>query len=244
MNAMAEIYAEWKTWTEADFGLLPADDACYFAKLMRQTPALRKLIAQRGKVLELGFGNGSFLRFARDRGLQVTGVDIVSDLVARARRQGYNAFDSVDSLLASRGADDAPFDAVFLFDVLEHLDADQIVALFHQLRACTGNQTVVVMRFPNGGGPLGLANQHGDPTHQTALTASKLDFFLHGTGWRLLSCRGDVFSVWNGRVGKLPHRAVAFVLRGLLEKLFRLIYFPQSRGVLSVNLLAVVGREP
>jgi hypothetical protein len=39
------------------------------------------------------------------------------------------------------------------------------------------------------------------------------------------------------------HRALAWVLRGVVEKLFRLVYFPQSRGVLSANLLAVVARD-
>ena len=241
---MTEIYAEWKSWQAADFGRLPKDEACYFAKLMRQSPALLALDAG-SKVLEIGFGNGAFMRFAKDRGMAVAGVDIVPELVQRARQSGYAAFGSVDELLAAPAAADAlRFDAVFLFDVLEHLNPEQIVALFHQLRSCASDAAVVVMRFPNGGGPLGLANQHGDPTHRTALTASKLDFFLHGTGWRLQSCRGDVFPVWNGRPAKLPHRALAFALRTVLEKLFRLIYFPQSRGVLSANLLAVLARLP
>lgn len=163
------------------------------------------------------------------------------ELVERARKQGYAAYASVGALLTDRPA--TPFDGVFLFDVLEHLSEEQIRELLTQLAQCTGAGSVVALRFPNGGGPLGLANQHGDPTHQTALTASKLEFFLQGSAWQLQSCRGDVFAVWNGRLGKWPHRAMALLLRGLIEKLFRLIYFPQSRGVLSANLLAVLKKR-
>ena len=239
---MQDDYAEWKSWSAADFARLPKDDACYFAKLLKQSPVLRALGSGK-RVLEIGFGNGAFMRFAKERGMAVAGVDIVPELVARARAAGYEAFESVAALVAQQSANAQAFDAVFLFDVLEHLSPEQIKALFAQLRPCTSEHAVVVMRFPNGGGPLGLANQHGDPTHQTALTASKLDFFLQGSGWQLQSCRGDVFPVWNGRLAKLPHRALAFVLRAAIEKLFRLIYFPQSRGVLSANLLAVVQKR-
>ncbi len=239
---MQDNYAQWKSWAAGDFGQLPRDEACYFRKVVRQTPALRHLFTAGRHALEIGFGNGAFLRFAKDHGLSATGVDIVPELVQRAQSAGYAAFDSVDALLA-QPANLPAFDAVFLFDVLEHLSPEQIKALMAQLAQCTSDNALVVMRFPNGGGPLGLANQHGDPTHQTALTASKLEFFLQNTPWRIQSCKGDAFPVWNGRAGKLLHRALAYALRGVIEKLFRLVYFPQSRGVLSANLLAVLQKR-
>src|ERR1700755_1345768 len=70
-------YAEWKRW---DGAAAPDEkDARYFA-------AEFEGVALAGKrVLEIGFGNGRFLAWARDAGARVVGVEINAPMRAAAR---------------------------------------------------------------------------------------------------------------------------------------------------------------
>ncbi len=73
---------------------------------------------RRGRLLEVGSATGLLLKRARERGWQVTGVEISPDAVAHARTLGLDVHQGTiaDAALAP----DA-FDVVYLGDVLEHV---------------------------------------------------------------------------------------------------------------------------
>jgi SAM-dependent methyltransferase len=71
-----------------------------------------------GALCDVGCGPGGLLRIARDRGWQACGVEISSWAARRARDEGLDVHEG--SLSHARFPDDA-FDAVTMFDVLEHL---------------------------------------------------------------------------------------------------------------------------
>jgi SAM-dependent methyltransferase len=78
---------------------------------------LRRLLPAGGRVLDIGCGTGAFLRDARLR-YECTGIEISSDLAARARELGVEVLvgDFVDYPFGSRR-----FDAVTMISLIEHL---------------------------------------------------------------------------------------------------------------------------
>jgi 2-polyprenyl-3-methyl-5-hydroxy-6-metoxy-1,4-benzoquinol methylase len=77
------------------------------------------LLGSIGSVLEVGVGEGHFLRAAEGRGLAVQGVELNPKGAERARSLGFRIHES--TLDALRQQTDQYFDAVCSFQVLEHV---------------------------------------------------------------------------------------------------------------------------
>lgn len=72
-----------------------------------------------GKLLDVGCGYGYFLSVAREAGWEVTGVEINKRLVDWLRQEkGINAFAGI---LEAQAFADEGFDAVTMFNIIEHL---------------------------------------------------------------------------------------------------------------------------
>jgi SAM-dependent methyltransferase len=226
---MAEAYAQWKGWDETAFGRFNANDARYYQWHVDRATGGR---APR-RVLEVGFGNGSFLGFGRDRGWEMTGVEVSPDLRARAEGAGYRAAADIDAL-----TNEPPFDLVVLFDVLEHIEADQLIAFMRKLRGLLAPHGAILLRVPNGDSPFGRRHQHGDLTHRVTIgefmlrqiaAASDLQLAAIGeSSWRAQQFEPPSLRVWcQYRVRKLLNRLVGFAyFRGGVD--------------LSTNLTAVL----
>lgn len=85
----------------------------------------------RGRLLEVGCASGWLLQHARERGWQVTGVELSADAVAHARGLGLDVHQgTLDDAKLAPGS----FDLVFMGDVLEHVPdcgvtSEQVAAL-------------------------------------------------------------------------------------------------------------------
>jgi SAM-dependent methyltransferase len=158
-------YAAWKEWS----GAFAATDreARYFAEELRE-------VALKGRrVLEIGFGNGSFLAWAKGEGAEVAGIEINTQMRDAARAHGFEAFDVSLAELAQRGA---RYDVVVAFDVLEHWDVDELVASFHAIRELLVDGGLFLSRFPNGQSPFGRVYQYGDFSHRSVLSTYKIEY--------------------------------------------------------------------
>ncbi|MBA3414964.1 MAG: class I SAM-dependent methyltransferase, partial [Chloroflexia bacterium] len=71
-----------------------------------------------GRVLDIGCGNGDFLRFLKRRGWEVAGTDFSAEAAALARAKGIPVHRGD---LASAAFPDRAFDVVTLWHVVEHL---------------------------------------------------------------------------------------------------------------------------
>src|SRR5262249_34294036 len=144
-RAGADPYANYATWKQWEGSFAPTDrEARYFAAEFRDIPLRDK------RVLEIGFGNGSFLAWAQHEGADVAGIDINDEMRQAARKHGFAA---IDGSLIDLAARDARFDLVVAFDVLEHWDIDELVANFKAVRALLDDRGLFVSRFPNGQSP-------------------------------------------------------------------------------------------
>jgi len=101
---------------------------------------------QRGRLLEIGCGNGHFLRAARDAGFQVQGMDVSahSCKVANQRLGGEFVFcGNADNLEPPA----EPYDVCALFDVIEHVRNP--LKLLQRVRAFLKPEGVLFLCTPN-----------------------------------------------------------------------------------------------
>jgi len=153
-EAYGDGYLKWKSWENAEFGKLTQVERAYFTAEIKRA---RHNFPINSNVLEIGFGNGAFLKYARDKNWNVFGTEINEALVKIALRCELNASHSAN---LSNFNDDF-FDLVVAFDVLEHIPQDALPDFLHEIRRVLKKDGFFIARFPNGDSPasrrLGIA---------------------------------------------------------------------------------------
>ncbi len=185
-------YSDWKGW-QGDFAARDRDGR-YFAAELCDVPLTGK------RVLEIGFGNGSFLAWAKAQGAQVAGTEIDAAMISQARAKGFEAHPAALDALVATGA---RFDLVVAFDVFEHWDAEALIASLRHIAGLLDNGGLLVARFPNGHSPFGRVFQYGDITHRTVLSKSSIEQVANMTGFevvrvdnaRRVPARRDIWTV-------------------------------------------------
>lgn len=217
MDTVYDDYVRLKGWRFAT-GECPPGEAAYFAAELGR----HGFCCEGRSILEIGFGSGTFLRFARDNGADVVGVEIQEELLEAARAEGYAVFGSVDKVIETYP--DRCFDLVAAFDVLEHLQPEESVAILRKLRRLIQSGTgLLIARFPNGDSPFGLPLQNGDYTHSVALGAGIVEQILGRSGWRInyLGEPALVLSTPGSWLFQAPRHAA----RRFVERLILTFYF-------------------
>lgn len=224
-------YAQWKQW-DGDF-CASDRDARYFAAEFSGIELNAK------RVLEIGFGNGSFLAWARAQGALVAGTEIDEAMLVRAREKGFVALPpALDALAAS----DQRFDLVIAFDVFEHWDKPTLIANLKHIAALLDAGGLLLARFPNGHSPFGRVHQHGDITHQTVLSKSSIEQLAGMTGFTIVRVsnaasvpvRRDLWSALKHRWRKRQRARI----EGMIGKLYGIGLLP-----LDPNLTAVLRKR-
>ena len=197
-------YTEWKQWGEARFGHCSKGDARYFAwHVARCHPAAIK------SALEIGFGNGNFLGWARARGIDVVGIETQAALRERANNADLESHASLAELDGKR-----QFDLIVAFDVFEHIEQSNLFALCQDLATRMKPNGALLCRVPNGESPLGRMLQHGDLTHLSTLGLSKFRQIAATTGMEV-ACFGE----WPWyRSARNPKRLARAALQRLIER--------------------------
>jgi 2-polyprenyl-3-methyl-5-hydroxy-6-metoxy-1,4-benzoquinol methylase len=226
-------YESWKDWDLKSFGNITKFEKAYFeniAKLLR--------LKKSSKILEIGFGNGSFMAFAYSQKFNYDGVETNENLVKFALKKNFSAYHSIESV-----PNEGKYDLIALFDVIEHIQEDEIESFLKTLSLYLEDSGSIFMRFPNGSSPFGLDNQHGDITHCTIVTLSKLNYWCSNSNLKVATSRGCVEPfIFKHDYLKMPSRLVKLVLYKIIEKLVRLLFI-QSKGVLSANLEVVITKK-
>lgn len=226
-----EAYAQWKRWDGAFE--VSVRDARYFSEEFRGVPLRGK------RVLEIGFGNGSFLAWAKSEGAQICGLEINPDMLAAAAQHGYAAR---NASLAELVAEAATYDLIVAFDVIEHWDTDELIANFRAVAALLADGGLFLARFPNGHSPFGRIYQHGDFTHKSVISHYKI-------GYLATLSQLDVVRVSNvrrvssrpGALRALRHRWMA-LRRAWIERSISRLY-GTDRLPLDPNLVAVLRKR-
>ncbi len=209
-------YCGYEEWKGRDSYFAFADEeAEYFAGEMRG------IDLDGTSILEIGFGSGSFLAWARAAGACIAGTEINEKSFAEAQRFGVEILDAAIETIASQHHE--RFDIVVAFDVFEHFTLDEIVARMRAIETMLRPGGFLVLRFPNGQSPFGLAPQNAGITHKMALSRRKLEQICQGMSFRAERYAGS-FRV-RGPMGlKRLARRLRYLARDLLGATLNLIY--------------------
>ena len=220
-------YEAWKGWSEDRFMSLTPMDNAYFDLEMRDIPVAGE------RVLEIGFGNGRFLGWAKARGAQVYGTELSEQGKAYAAAHDVVVLpidlgQSIDTL---RGH----FGVIAAFDVLEHLSFDAIRTMLDHIATLLRTGGYCVVRFPNGQGLLSGLYQSGDYTHVSTLSASIMSQFVAGTALDIV--RADSSAI--------PDVGFALKLRSVMRQGFEalLCRLYAYRAPLGPNLTIVLCKK-
>ena len=229
----ADEYIRWKSWDRRPFA---APDAWYRA--FYRAELAKTGMASFRNALEVGFGNGEFLAYARERGIVVAGVETNHALIDSAKRAGFDAYEGLAGVPSER-----LFDLVVAFDVLEHMTLDAIVDLLTDVRRRLRPGGVLLARFPNGDSPFSRASQHGDVTHQTIIGSEKLRYLAQTTGFEVTFCGATSLPVLGAPLNKAAYAVLARPLRWVIDKFLALLYLQRTDVRFTANLTAVL-RKP
>jgi 2-polyprenyl-3-methyl-5-hydroxy-6-metoxy-1,4-benzoquinol methylase len=236
MADSTDRYIDWKDWRDESFGNCDPLLASYYA-LETGISA-----GSSARVLEIGYGNGSFIGWARSTGLEVFGVELNSTLVARARAllgDGRVFQDLHDDGLTRQAG---TFSHIVAFDVIEHIRQEDLPGFFARTRSLLAADGRVILRFPNGDSPFGRINQHGDLTHVTTLGSEKLRYFARQAGFAVESIRAPKLALSGVGLKKAFKRRLLLAGRNLVERAVGFLYFGGRRVPMDPNYVAVLVR--
>ena len=231
MSVGVDPYAGYTQWKQWDGAFAPTDrESRYFAAEFRGIPLKDR------RVLEIGFGNGSFLAWAKGEGAHVAGLEINPEMREAARARGFETFEVPLSELAAL---DVRYDLVVALDVLEHWDTDELVRNFRAIRALLADGGLFLSRFPNGQSPFGRVFQHGDFSHRSILSTYKIEYLAGIAGFAIVRI-GNPCRVPSrpGMLASLRHAWMARRRRWIERSIARL--YGIRKLPLDPNLVAVL----
>lgn len=206
-------YDAWKQW--GDPFRFTRDQAESFAGEFRGIPL------KGATVLEVGFGKGALLAWARSRGATIVGSELVASSLQAAAKEGVETLPASFETVAAQNAD--RFDVIVAFDVFEHFTWADLVARLRAARTMLKPGGRIVLRFPNGQSPFGLVPQNGDATHLLALSRGKIEQAIQGGGLQVERYRNAYRPVGLHPL-KAPVRLVRYALRSLVRVALNFTY--------------------
>ena len=226
-----DTYIEWKKW-DAPGGELSKHRKQYFAKELQKTG-----VTVPARLLEIGFGKGEFLQWAKGEGFEVEGIEILQELVDEVSQQDVKVW-KADPAAEDFTCEEPAYDLIVAFDVLEHLDLEQIRNFLRNAESLLTPGGKILLRYPNAGSPFGQILYHGDYTHKTAMTKSKMEQVLVGFPFKV---------AWYGNTARVIHmnspfaflKYGTFLIRNLCEILLGWAYYG-VRVPMDMNSIAIL----
>lgn len=236
MNDSTDKYLDWKHWRGESFGRCEPLLASYFA-------TETGICAKPGvRVLEVGFGNGAFIGWARGMGVEIFGIELSEELVERATKllgEG-RAFLAPDGPALADLA--GSFSDIIAFDVVEHIQLSELPHFFRQMRDLLRPDGRLLLRFPNGDSPFGRLYQHGDPTHVTTLGQERVRYLASQAGLVLESIRAPRLALQGTTLKRRMRRGLLTLGRYCVERAIGYLYFGGRVLPLDPNYVAILTR--
>jgi 2-polyprenyl-3-methyl-5-hydroxy-6-metoxy-1,4-benzoquinol methylase len=215
------------------------------ADLAPRVPYLRRLVRKHfparndAAILDFGCGHGALLHVAREQGYtNIGGVDGSASQVAAAKRLGIEGVRHGDMLQVVKALPAESLDAAICFDVIEHLDKDEIVALTDEIVRALKPRGRWILHVPNGASPFGGAVLYGDFTHELAFTPESITQLALSSGFSEVIAEEDE-PVVHGLKSALRYAAWK-AIRAALNFYLRAETGAASQPVLTQNFVAVL----
>jgi predicted SAM-dependent methyltransferase len=228
-------YRSFKNWNAESFGEINSNDRVYFNNEFDRI-GITEFDSK--KILELGFGNGSFASWAVQKDFNYVGVELISDLVKVAKERGFNVFDSLsplEKIVASQS-----IDYVVAFDVFEHLNIKEIELKLIECFAILKSGGKLIGRVPSGDSPFSLSIQNGDMTHKSSLGSSMIRQLAMAIGFEVEVIRSPSLPIMGLGIKTLFRRLIIRIVRRLSYPFVINIFMGGGKLVLTPNLLFVL----
>jgi SAM-dependent methyltransferase len=229
-----EHYSDLKNWDINSFGELKSSTKRYFFKLLKKT---KKELPPNSNVLEIGFGNGSFLEYSKQRSWNINGTEVNLGLVEIAAKKGFLTSQTSNLNLFQ----DNSFDLVVALDVLEHIEQEQILHFLMEVKRVLKTDGVFLARFPSGDSPFGLATQNGDITHIMTIGTGKIKHFVNYLNVKLVYAGADVELIFRSNPFSTVRNIFGFFAKMLINFFIYLIF--HRKNFCSTNLVMIFKKE-
>lgn len=232
-----ESYSNWKSWDYDNFGDLTLAQKKYFDNEI--DVIFKKINKTNIKVLEIGFGNGSFLKYCKDKHIDIVGVELNQSLLSSAKKKKFNVL-SYNKLKQCELA----FDIVCAFDVLEHIPSSDVNEFFALIKSLLKTDGLFFARFPNGDSPFGLVNQNGDITHLTSYGSSKIRHIASIFNFDVVKIQPPSQKFNSSDIRKSIHRIIFNPFKYFMNLLVRILFFPDFKVYFfSSNLVCLLKKR-
>ncbi|MHB0921335.1 MAG: class I SAM-dependent methyltransferase [Thiomonas delicata] len=227
-------YIDWKGWNSTAFGKYSNEECIQFAAEVRRTGIA---LNRETRVLEVGFGNGSFAGWIKQFTPHYVGIESNPVLVDSANAAGIEAYPSIAELDAIAGG--GTFDLIAAFDVIEHMALNDIVATPQVWKRHLSDRGRILIRIPSGDSPFSGRVMYGDITHKTLLATTALQQIAPLAGLNLVATYSPALPVFGFGPRKAVERAVVTVARKLITFLVNATFHGNRHGVVTSNLIAI-----
>jgi len=229
-------YLEWKRWSPDNFAVLTTREEADFSAFLRKANVR---VPENARVLEIGFGKGTFLEFGRRRRWRMHGTEVNPGLLECATESGFH-------VTGAETLEDFPsqaFQVVAAFDVMEHIELEALPGFLGEVRRVLKPAGYFLARFPNGDSPFGRHIQNGDVTHKTAIGSIRARYLAQQAGMEVVFLHCEVQAIFAGR-SHTPHRLFAVPVKKLMNAFFNLVFSPRDPLPFCSPNLQMVLRKP
>jgi 2-polyprenyl-3-methyl-5-hydroxy-6-metoxy-1,4-benzoquinol methylase len=189
------------------------------------------------EILDLGCGHGAFLYFLAKAGYtRAFGVDTSSEQINKAHELGIDTAHCRPAFEYVSGLKSESLDMVILFDMLEHLERQELFNLLDEVQRVLRHGGVCLVHVPNGEGIFGMKIRFGDLTHVQAFTQNSARQLLSAIGFSQIRCYEER-PVVHGIVSLV--RRVLWALGTLQFRLLLAAETGSTKAILSENLLVL-----
>ncbi|HEY1809988.1 MAG TPA: class I SAM-dependent methyltransferase [Acidobacteriaceae bacterium] len=210
------------------------------AQLRGRVPFLRSLIRRlfphdkNARILDVGCGHGALVHVLRECGYRnVVGIDGSPEQVDLAGRLGIEGVQFGEAFPYLQALPAGSFDVLCFFDVLEHLDRQELYDWLVQASRVLSPAGCCIGHVPNASGLFSMGIRYGDLTHELAFTESSLRQIFRTLGFTQVRCCED---------RPVVHGITSLTRRVLWEAgslPFRILYAAETsrlHAILSQNL--------
>lgn len=220
-------YTLWKKWDSDIFAKLSEYDEVYFDK---EIFGIKPDISS---VLEIGFGNGNFYAWCKKNNIDFVGTETQEVLLKRAQEVGMLSYKTVSEVKGK-------FDLIAAFDVFEHIQSEDLLIMFKDLKKLLKKDGVIVARFPNGDSFLSMECQNGDYTHINWIGSNKIIGLADLSGFSLISYKPIFIPIKNKNILMTFKNLISNILRSLIENLVSFFMYKRFGRTTSANVVCVL----
>jgi len=201
-------------------------------------------------ILDAGCGSGSVVYWLQARGyVNASGVDGSTDQIAAGQALGIRNLEPID-LVTHLGDHPERFELIFLRDVVEHFEKQDVVPLMKLCLSALVPGGRLVIQVPNGASPVVGRVLYGDFTHETAYTESSLSQIFLLTGFNDVRTKPFLPHIpritWRSILGRNGRAALARKAAWyLVRRLYWLMLFAEvgrHNTVTTFNIIASAKR--